>query len=293
MTLKKISPFDYTKKLDVLLILCSMTEDRYEIAKKVINSIAIFFEKTGCKLWVLDNGSKYTIKQESYPQGTTVISLANNIGYWGALHWFLNSNVSPISKTNKQYLYIIESDNIHYDIFKLKEVVNFMESNCDINCVRVQEFSIRNRLLYSKEAKYLPFRKSRSLVSLRNHITGEKGKFWRTSKNCPVYFSNLHSKLPSVLRLEILKLTFQRLAELDTFNEKDFYMAMNSFSSTIGVLDSGIYYTVSSESNSRVVQSGSYASNYPNGMDDYFATRMSSLSNQDLNTKISSVYEKK
>lgn len=113
MTLKKISSFDYSKKLDVLLILCSMTEDRYEIAKKVINSIAIFFEKTGCKLWVLDNGSKYIIKQESYPQGTTVISLANNIGYWGALHWFLNSNLSPIYKTNKQYLYIIESDHIH------------------------------------------------------------------------------------------------------------------------------------------------------------------------------------
>lgn len=292
MILKKESKPHFSQKLDVLLVLCSMTKDRYEIAKKVIESISIFFEKTGCKLWVLDNGSKYVINQNSYPPGTTIINLEKNIGYWGALHWFLNSNFSPIFWSDKKYLYIIESDHIHYDISKLSEVVNFMDSNLDINCVRVSEFSVKNRLLYSKEAKYLPFRKSRSLVSLRNHITGEKGKFWRTSKDCPVYFSNLHSRLPSVLRLEILKLTFQQLAELDNFTEKDFYMAMNSFSNTIGVLDSGIYYPASSESNSRSVQSGSYGINYFGGMNDYFLTRVSSISNQDLSTKISSMYEK-
>ena len=293
MTSKKEYSQSSINKLEVLLILCSMTKDRYEIAKKVINSISIFFETTGCKLWVLDNGSKYKIDENSFPRGTSIINLGNNIGYWGALHWFLNSNLSPIYQTEKKYLYIIESDHIHFDIFKLHDVVNFMESNLDINCVRVSEFSVKNRLFYSKEAKLLPFRKNRSLVSLINHITNEKAKFWRTSKDCQVYFSNLHSRLPSVLRLEVLRIVFQQLAELDNFDEKDFYRAMHSFTDTIGVLDSGIYYPASSESNSRLVQSGSYGINYLGGMDNYFATRLSSISNQDLSTKISSLYENK
>jgi hypothetical protein len=291
MTAKLEYPQSSINELEVLLVLCSMTKDRYEIAKRVVNSISFFFETTGCKLWVLDNGSKYKINANSFPRGTSIIKLGNNIGYWGALHWFLNSNLSPIYKTNKKYLYIIESDNIHFDIFKLHDVVKFMEFNLNINCVRVSEFSVKNRLLYSKEAKFLPYRKNRSLVSLINHITNEKAKFWRTSKKCQVYFSNLHSKLPSVLRLEILRIVFQQLAELNSFDEKDFYTAMHSFSDTIGVLDSGIYYTVSSESNSRLVQSGSYGINYLGGMDNYFATRLSSISNQDLSTKISSLYE--
>ena len=268
-----------------------MSKDRYEIAKKVINSISDYIETSGCKLWVLDNGSKYTIDKNNYPKGTTVINLENNIGYWGALHWFLNSNISPIVRSKKKYLYIIESDHIHFDIRKLEKVVNFMESNVNINCVRVSEFSVKYRLWFSKEAKYLPFRKKRSLVSLINHVTREKGKFWRTSNNCPVYFSNLHSRLPSVMRLEILRLTFQRLAELDNFNEKDFYSVMHSFSSIIGILDTGIYYPASSKANSRSVQSGSYGMNYFGGMNNYLATRVSSISNSDLSAKISSVYD--
>lgn len=293
MTLEKEFSQSIKNELEVLLILCSMTKDRFEIAIKVVDSISNFFEATGCKLWVLDNGSKYKIDLNAYPRGTSIINLENNIGYWGALHWFLNSDLSPIYQSYKKYLYIIESDHIHFDIFKLYDVINFMNAYLDINCVRVSEFSVKKRLLYSKEAKFLPFRKNRSLVSLINHITNEQAKFWRSSKTCEVYFSNLHSRLPSVLRTEILVKVFQQLAQLNNFDEKDFYRAMHSYSDIIGVLDSGIYYPASSEYNSRSVQSGSYGINYLGGMDNYFATRLSSISNEDLSTKISSLHEKK
>ena len=33
----------------------------------------------------------------------------NNIGYWGALHWFLNSESSPISKVNNALQYLLPS----------------------------------------------------------------------------------------------------------------------------------------------------------------------------------------
>lgn len=283
---------DIKDNLEVLLVLCSMTQDRYDIAKKVIRSITSFFKTTNCKLWVLDNGSKLKIDLENYPQGTTVINFNNNIGYWGALHWFLNSGPSPISKVNKKYLYIVESDHIHFDMLKLKKVVEFLETNHKINCVRVQEFSVRNRFMYSKEARYLPFRKMRSIVSLRDNVTNKKAEFLRSSKDSQIYISNLHSRLPSVFRLEVLRLVFQQLAGLNNFTEKDFYKVTHTFSQTIGILDGGIFFPASSASNSHKIQSGSWGKNYFGNMTNYIPTRVSSISNQDLNNQIFSVFEK-
>lgn len=277
--------------LEVLLVVCSMTQERYDIAKKVIESISSFFQDTNCRLLVIDNGSKFKIDLENYPQGTVLINFDNNIGYWGALHWFLNSQSSPISKKNKKYLYIVESDHIHFDMFKLK-VVEFLETNSEINCVRVQEFSVRNRFMYSKEARYLPFRKLRSIVSLRNHVTNKKSKFLRSSEGSQIYFTNLHSRLPSVFRFEILRLAFQMLAKFDNFTEKDFYEVMHTFSQTIGILDGGIFYSLSSYSNSHKIQSGSWGKNYFGSMTNYIPTRVSSISNEDLSTKISSIFVK-
>ena len=279
-------------KLIVLLVLCSMSEDRFKIAKEVVKSISEFFETTNCKLWVLDNGSKFKVANELYPKGSSIINFTHNIGYWGALHWFLNSGSSPIFRVGKEYLYIVESDHIHFNMHKLKNVMSFMDTNPKIKCTRVQEFSIRKRIMYSKEARYLPFRRKRSIISLRDHVTNKKAWFQRTGNDSQVYFSNLHSRLPSVFRLESLQSAFQELAEFENFSEEDFYKVMHNFSPTIGVLNGGIFFPASSYSNSHLVQSGSWGRNYSGDMTNYIPTRISSLSKNDLNPIISDVIEK-
>jgi hypothetical protein len=167
-----------------------------------------------------------------------------------------------------------------------------MDFNPKIKCTRVQEFSVRKRIMYSKEAKYLPFRRKRSIISLRDHVSNKKAWFQRMGHDSQIYLSNLHSKLPSVFRLESLQFAFQELAKLENFTEEDFYKVMHNLSPTIGVLNGGIFFTASSYSNSHLVQSGSWGRNYSGDMTDYIPTRISSLSKKDLNPIISDVLEK-
>lgn len=265
------------KKLTVLVVLCSMSKDRFRIAKSVIRSLQSLENSVNCNFIIIDNGSKYTLQQSELPGGSTYIAMPTNLGYWGILHWAMYSKFSPLTDSFPEYIYIVESDHIHFAPNKLNDVLESLDSYPHIYCARVAEFSVRYRYFYSKESRLLPFKKKRSLVSTRNAITKQKTSFVPIEENSVIYLSNWHARLPSVFRYVALRESFRQLALLPSFTEHHFFEIMHNQSNHILVLDRGIFYPASSASNSKNVLSGSWMQNYNGKTEGYQPTRIAKL----------------
>jgi len=270
------------KKLTVLVVLCSMSQDRFSIAKAVLGSLKASENFLNCNFLIIDNGSKYTLKQSELLVGCTYITMPQNLGYWGILHWAMYSPFSPLYDDSPEYIYIVESDHIHFAFNKLNEVLESLDSHPEITCARVAEFSVRYRHFFSKENRLLPFRRKRSLVSTRNAITKQKASFVPIKENDSIYLSNWHARLPSVFRYASLKETFNQLALRSSFTEHHFFEIMHEQSSQILVLDKGIFYPASSASNSKNVLSGSWMQNYGGKSEGYQPTRIAQLKPEEL-----------
>src|SRR5690606_36032204 len=100
-----------------------------------------------------------------------IIESPDNIGYWSAIKWVLD-NAGQMTGRSYRYIYIIESDLCHTDLKPLGACERFLDNHPQTACVRTQEFSVRRRWRYDKEKTFLPFQKRRSLISLRNLVTG-------------------------------------------------------------------------------------------------------------------------
>lgn len=264
------------KRIAILLVICSQTEERLKIAHKVLDSlISLTRELSDFDLYVLDNGSKYRIDLVGSEFPITEIQMKENIGYWSAVAYFLKFLCQKVDYPN--YVYIVESDNIHYNLSKLDNARRLLQDMPSIASVRAQEFSVRCRWLYGKEKRLMFFRKKRSLVSLRNLATGEKAKFIKPSNFRGVYVANWHAKLPSLHRTDILISVFDQLEQLSEFTENDFFSIMSLHTPLIGVIDGGCYFTKSNYSNRRNVLSGSWLGEYEESDIDYQPTRRSKI----------------
>lgn len=263
-------------RIAILLVICSQTEGRLKIAHKVLDSlISLTGELTDFDLYVLDNGSKYRIDLVDSKFPITEIQIKKNIGYWSAVAYFLK--ILRQKREYPNYVYIVESDNVHYNLSKLDNARMLMQDVPSIASVRAQEFSVRYRWRYSKELRFMIFRKNRSLVSLRNLATGEKSRFTKPSNFRGVYVANWHTKLPSLHRTDILMSVFDQLEQLSEFTEKDFFSLMSLYTPLIGVIDGGCYFTTSNYSNRRKVLSGSWLGEYGQSDMDYQTTRNSKI----------------
>lgn len=262
-----------------------MSKDRYEIAKKVLRSLKSSSRGLDFQIVVIDNGSRFKIDSGDLPERSTYFEMPINLGYWGLLYWALFSENSPLASNDSQYIYIIESDHIHYAFGELSKIVNALNVFEEIASARVQEFSIKFKYFYSKEARFLPFRKKRSYVSLRNAVTKERAKFDRIENMPNLYKSNLHSRLPSVFRMSVLRIAFNELARKEQFSEYDFFEIFYRLSPTILIFDKGIYYPASSAQNSKKVLSGSWLGNYDGNREYYKETRVASFTEVDLHLK--------
>ena len=270
-------------RMVILVILCSMTEDRFEICKEVLKSLRVIEDESNFQIIVIDNGSKFKVSRDQLPHKSRYIEMPYNLGYWGLLYWFIFSNNSPFQELRTEYIYFVESDHIHFNCGALKTVVQVMDAYPKIMSTRVQEFSVRRKWLFSKDLKFFPFRVKRSIVSLRDLVTGKRVKFMPTKLAPKFYFANWHAKLPSVFRTHAIEIAFRNLAELGSFTEYDFFVEMHNQSESILVLDNGIYFPKSSARNSSKVLSGSWMNNYKGKFSDYLPTRVSSLRNEILN----------
>jgi hypothetical protein len=267
------------KSLIILFVTCSLTRLRANIAMTSAKSIIDNFASVSdfATLVNLDNGSKFTEHFDILPKSTTKICFRNNIGYWQALHWFLAQGMFELELEEAEYLYIIESDNFHTSLFELRDIIALMNRDQEIVSTRTQEFYVKFSWFFDKEKRLNPVRSKRSLVALKNLVSGESATFTKISKNSNLYKTNLHAKLPAVNRIKNLRIAFQALQQMEIFTEHDFFVQMQTNDYQSAILDGGLYYTLVNSRDKELIESGSWIDKFKGEKSEYLPTRKASI----------------
>jgi hypothetical protein len=259
--------------LYILIVICSLSQERASLAEKVLDQIALLNDEinTKHKTVLIDNGSTFKSNFQQWTFIDEIFEFEQNIGYWNAISWFLDFLTFETKVSEHDYIYIVESDNLHYQLKGLNEIVSLMDRLEFVDSVRVQEFKVRLKHLYFKENKLLPFRRRRSLVSKYNAV--DKKQVWFVRFEGCFFLTNMHAKLPAVSRLATLQRVFVELRELKEITEWNFFAIMNKYSPLTGLYDGGIYYTLSTLENAKLVEAGSYLEEYAEESRGYRNTR--------------------
>ncbi len=241
-----------------LLVTCSMDKTRCDLACEVTNNLIAenithpFF----ADLLVFDNASRFNEHLRIFPPEVMVVRSDGNIGYWSAINWSL-THYTELFGRNYMYIYIIESDLEHWNMFRLDECERFLEGHPEVGGVRTQEFSVMWRMLYDKKYHWAPFARRHSLVSQQNAITGERVWFRRGNSCGRVWLTNFHAKLPALNRLGAMTKVFAELSKREKITELDFMHLYYGLYPTMALLDGGIYRNLSHSET--IHMSGSYS----------------------------------
>ena len=220
-----------------------MEESRFEIMQQVIASIKKEqFDKSfniENDLIVFDNGSKYPGAIELLTNSfKNVYAADQNLGYWSALSWILD-NANKIKNKEYKYVYIIESDHLHFALEKVEICENALEKFNHLGSIRTQEYSVAEQHLYNKSLQRSDGRRY-AWVSHVNAATNEKVVLEKLTDD--IYESNFLTCLHSVNRLDCIKDTFNALKSLNKFSELDFQKMYHAKYPKIGQLDGGIFH---------------------------------------------------
>lgn len=257
-----------------LLVTCSRDASRRDLAIQVTKNVVELLTTLDIteRLIIFDNASTFPSHLDLLPPGIRVCQSSHNIGYWSAIKWVLD-HLNELTSFNCDFIYIIESDLIHSDFSALAECELFLNAESKASSVRTQEFSVRHRWRYNKRLRLLPFHVERSQVSLKNVVTGDDATFDRAKGFSRLFISNLHPKLPALHRISLLSSVFKRLASKAGFTEADFFTEAMREKPLIGVLDGGLYHSLTSWSDRANVVSGSYGSTKQLADAGYHSTR--------------------
>ena len=249
-----------------------MDETRRDLACQVSENLMAqnvthpFFDD----LLVFDNSSRYEDHLKAFSPTVKAVRSDENVGYWSAIYWVL-LNYQKLFKRKYKYLYIIESDLEHWDMFKLDSCEKFLDDHQKVGGVRTQEFSVKFRMLYDKRYHWAPFVKRHSLVSQRNVVTKERVWFRRSSSGDRIWRTSFHTKLPALNRLDALEVVFDKLAKRKKIDEIYFMHLYFQLYPTMALLDGGIYRQISHSDT--VHLSGSYSTAEQLEELDYYNTR--------------------
>ena len=221
-------------EIDFLLVTCSMEQSRHDILKNVVDNLKQQAPEILEKITVFDNASKIEDTHRLLLSTFKNVYISNkNVGYWTAINWWLN-NIQT-----KKFVYIIESDIIHYDFQKIYECETFLNSNSDVGSVRLHEYSVKNRHLYNKDC---PVRDSKKSIwqSHTNKCTNKKIELSQTD-NSDIWKTTFLTHLPALNRSETLKKCFMKLSKYEKLSEFDFQKLYWDEFKITGILDSGIF----------------------------------------------------
>lgn len=232
-----------------ILVTCCLEPTRTKILEKVAENIL----ECGIPLndlIVIDNAS-------TDPRARTIISRFKNVyvcdknyGFWSAVNWVLRSHEEILGRTY-DFVYVIESDMMHYDYPAIVNAERMLDLYFDIGSVRLQEFSVSEASLYDK---LIPQPSSRrwAWVRLMNYFTYERAYFERvpeffhpTPQHKHMYKTNLAPQVPALNRMSFMKRAFELLQEKKNIAERDFqeiYFTHFPYKQT-GLLDGGIFNT--------------------------------------------------
>jgi hypothetical protein len=237
--------------------------------KKLLNECKFPYEVV-----LFDNNSTLISYQKVVPKDWRVYVSETNLGYWGALYWILR-NVPLEIQSN--LIYIVESDIEHNSLEPLNEVVLFLRKYKEIKSVRTQNFRVNFKWIYDKNKKWLPFHSVASEVNLKNVISEEKAKFQKVTDFNRIYFSNLHSKLPGMHRIDTLQTCFEHLESLGKFTELDYFRSMYEITPKIAILSPGIFRTLSTRRNKKFIAGASFLEERSTFSELYIPSRNGSI----------------
>lgn len=265
-----------------LLVTCSRDVTRRDMAvtvtKNLVSRLSVMAQIE--RLVVFDNASTYKDHLEILPSDVRVCVSEENLGYWSAIKWVLD-NIGTLADFQCDFLYIVESDLVHDDLTALRLCEQFLDAEPTASAVRTQEFSVRQRWRFDKRLQFLPFHVERSQITLKNLVTREKAWFKKASAYPGIYLSNLHPKLPALQRISLLTEVFDCLARMDSFSEADYFSEAVKRKPHIGVLDGGLYHSITTWSDHHRVMSGSYSATGQLNSVGYLPTRECRIRNAD------------
>jgi hypothetical protein len=139
------------------------------------------------------------------------------------------------------------------DLELLIQLSQAMDQFPNIHMARTQEFSVKHAWRFDKKYSFLPFpfHIKRSEVDLMNTTDGSyfNKKLLYKGSGIDVYSSNLNAKLPGLHKTESLKFVISKLVELGSFSEKDFFNVYAGLSNRTGIIDKGIWYSLTDSKN--------------------------------------------
>lgn len=241
--------------VSILLVTCCLEEMRLLILKDVIKNMKQHMPDLLNQIFVFDNGS--TLKETHDVLNNTFVNVYQsdkNIGYWSAINWWLN-NVA-----DKELLYIIESDMLHYDFHKFDVCVDYMLNHNDVGSLRLQKYEFDKRNLYNKNSPHI----NSDRTNWQAHINSITNKpIWFNQEfihsDVRIFKTNFLPKLPTLTRNYIMKDVFDNLSKMTSFTEQDFQFLYQKNNKITSILDGGIYnlHDLVAPSNSKAI-TGSY-----------------------------------
>lgn len=269
--------------IDFLLVTCCRDQSRFELLKQVINNLKTEAPQVCDNIIVFDNDSTIEGTIELLTSNfKNVVQSSKNVGYWTAIDYWLKNCVK------NEFAYIIESDMIHYDFYKLNYCVKFLLENESIGSVRLHEYSVENYHLFNKD-KPLPNSKKNLWQSHTNKITQQKIRFidktmFESIVN--IWSTTFLTQLPALNRTYALQKVFEKLSILESFTEIDFQKLYWDLYQLTGILDGGIFHCDLNPYNSKVI-TGSWTDSNTMKKIGYFPTRVTKILNKnEYNVKI-------
>lgn len=270
------------EKVLFILVTCSMEPKRAKIFDKVsanltqINKDFSIFNN----MIAFDNNSTINSTIESLKSYPYSYQSSYNIGYWSALNWCFE-NYKTIFKKEFDFVYIIESDMMHYNFFKLKEATEYLYQNSDVGSVRTQKFSIMFRKFYEKSSILSRF--THDAINPISFPSGEKSWFIKSKHYKYLFKSNIHAKLVGLNRLDNMIDIFTELKNIKRIGEEDFFKLSFKNYKFNGIINGGIFTEKLASRLKNGVPRGSYSSNNINPKINYKATRTDMINTKGFN----------
>ena len=250
-----------TDKTLFLFVSCCREQSRYDILKQVVENLGCVDREISFKddCIAFDNESTIDGSVELLVQKFKHVYRSDtNVGFWSALDWCIN-NYAKILNKDYEYVYVIESDLIHYAAHKLPAVERFLDENADVGHVRCEEFEYLNRHLYNKD---FPVKDSRRYAWCKQFNAVSNSRIWFSEpilvQGTELRKMNFVAKVPAMNRLLFFKLALEDLKKAREFTEFDFQKAFYRYSQVSAFVEGGIFHSKLTNADSSML-SGSTA----------------------------------
>jgi GT2 family glycosyltransferase len=220
-----------------LMVTCNKEEGRFFLLQNVTRSLKEDRDWTNWqdRFFVFDNDSSHPGSKDFVRESfKNVFWSRTNYGYWTAVRWFCDR----AEKSGFKYLYLIESDCVHYSIGKVKQAYDFLSRNPEIGMIRTQKFSVKNKHLYDKRSPHPNSNTSDWCV--QHNMFSKKDAFFEKTSVEGIYVTNMVAKMPGLHRISTLGSVLSSL-EGRNFDEIDFQRESFRVNPLNGLLDEGIF----------------------------------------------------